>query len=54
MQRLIDSVELFCGCTGHEIKTKITNSYPGMEHGLTHGEAIEWTKAMRGTLKLRH
>ena len=22
MQHLIDSVELFCGCTGHEIKTK--------------------------------
>ena len=53
MQRLIDSVELFCGCTGHEIKTKKSHILILEWIMDSHGEAIEWTKAMRGTLKLR-
>ena len=53
MQHLIDSVELFCGCTGHEIKTKKSHILILEWIMGETNEAIEWTKVLRGALKIR-
>ena len=53
LQGLLDGVELFCGCTGHEIKTKKSHVLILMWLVDTTGGAVEWPTALASALVIR-
>jgi hypothetical protein len=53
LQGLLDGVELFCGCTGHEMKTNKSHVLILMWLVDTTGGAVEWPTALASALVMR-